>query len=734
MKLKLKLSIMVIAIMAGVVAGIAMLLLKEASDISIELSREGIAHLTDEQAAYWKGREDGHVRVLRNLANIMGDYQDMPVEIRRDRFDSMLLGTVTSEPTWMLIYTIWKPNAVDGMDNQYIGRPGSTATGQYTMTYSKEGGQVVARAGDQEMIASSMEWFNGPDSRKDRVDHPMARVIDGKSVYTFIMAVPIISTRTNQVVGTVGCLLGIDQVQATLAETIRENEIISAMSIYSSNGFILASYQPDRIGKKLVDVDVIYGDKINEANQAVKQGDSFDCTSYSPVLKDNVFIDISPFAIGESDTTWSVMIAATENYVLAPVVKITRFTVILAVIVIILVAIAIYFVLHFTTKPIVTVTDTLKDIAEGEGDLTRNIIIKSKDETGDLARYFNQTLDKIKKLVLSIKKEAAGLSEIGSDLASNMNETAAAINEITANIQSIKGRVINQSASVSETHATMEQLTGNIKKLDGHVDNQTTHVSQVSAAIEQMVANIRSVTDTLVKNATNVKALRDASEVGRNGLQEVSQDIQEIARESEGLLEINSVMENIASQTNLLSMNAAIEAAHAGEAGKGFAVVADEIRKLAESSGEQSKTIGTVLKKIKESIDKITTSTENVLNKFGAIDSNVKVVAEQEENIRNAMEEQGAGSKQILEGVGQVNEVTQQVKGGSHEMLDGAKEVIQESENLEKVTQEITAGMNEMATGADQINVAVHHVNEISSKNREGIEILMREVSRFKVD
>jgi methyl-accepting chemotaxis protein len=222
--------------------------------------------------------------------------------------------------------------------------------------------------------------------------------------------------------------------------------------------------------------------------------------------------------------------------------------------------------------------------------------------------------------------------------------------------------------------------------------------------------------------------------VGRTGLQDVATDIQEIARESEGLMEINGVMQNIASQTNLLSMNAAIEAAHAGDAGKGFAVVADEIRKLAESSGVQSKTISNVLKKIKSSIDKITKSTENVLNRFGAIDSSVRTVAQQEEVIRNAMEEQGEGSKQVLQSAGDLNGITQQVKSGSEEMLEGSREVMNESRNLEKMTQEITSGMNEMASGADQINVAVSHVNEISGKNREGIETLIREVSRFKVE
>jgi methyl-accepting chemotaxis protein len=280
----------------------------------------------------------------------------------------------------------------------------------------------------------------------------------------------------------------------------------------------------------------------------------------------------------------------------------------------------------------------------------------------------------------------------------------------------------------------MEQITVNINKLNGHVEKQHASIAQSSSAIEQMLANIHSVTQTLVKNADNVSELSAVSEVGRTGLSEVVANIQEIARDSEGLLEINSVMQNIASQTNLLSMNAAIEAAHAGEAGRGFAVVADEIRKLAENSSKQSKTISDVLKKIKASIDKITHSTDSVLQKFEAIDSSIKTVALQEENIRSAMEEQGHGSKQILEAIGQVNDISQQVKTVSQEMLEGAKEVIREADNLEKSTQEITGGVNEMASGANQINTAVNHINDLSARNREYIGLLAKEVSRFKVE
>ena len=382
--------------------------------------------------------------------------------------------------------------------------------------------------------------------------------------------------------------------------------------------------------------------------------------------------------------------------------------------------------------PIKQAFNVLENIAKG--DLTGHIDIKGKDELAQMMRAIAKTQDSIKNMIINIKKESSTLSDIGNNLASNMIQTASAVNQINANIQNIKTRVINQSASVSETHATMGQLTENIKKLDDHVDNQNSHVSQASAAIEKMAANIQSVTSTLVRNSENVHALKYASEIGRGGLQEVESDIKEISKESEGLLEINSVMQNIASQTNLLSMNAAIEAAHAGEAGKGFAVVADEIRKLAENSSGQSKTIGAVLKKIKQSIDKITLSTENVLNKFEAIDASVNIVAEQEDNIRSSMEEQGQGSKRILESIRDVNDLTRKVDEGSEEMIKGAQEVIRESENLEKVTQDIESGMNDMASSADHVNSAVNHVNEISLKNREAVDVLMKEVSLFTVE
>jgi CheY-like chemotaxis protein len=249
-----------------------------------------------------------------------------------------------------------------------------------------------------------------------------------------------------------------------------------------------------------------------------------------------------------------------------------------------------------------------------------------------------------------------------------------------------------------------------------------------------MIANINSVTRTLIENTKNVDELSGASENGKSGVQTVAEKIQEIARDSEGLLEINSVMENIASQTNLLSMNAAIEAAHAGEAGKGFAVVADEIRKLAESSGEQSKTTTTMLKKIKSSIDSITALSNDVLSRFEVIDTGVKTVSQHEQNIRSSMEEQEVGGQQLLQSIARLKELSVSVEKGSSDMMTTSSDLIMHTNDLIKNSNDTINGMNEMLNGAmQQIRTAVTHINEMSVENSKNFEDLKLETNKFKV-
>ncbi|MCL2558192.1 MAG: methyl-accepting chemotaxis protein [Treponema sp.] len=432
-------------------------------------------------------------------------------------------------------------------------------------------------------------------------------------------------------------------------------------------------------------------------------------------------------------TDWSSVIVCPAEDFYTATRRLGRTNLIVGALVTALLGAGVSVVILRMSKHIGKVANTLKDISHGEGDLTGVIPEAGNDEISKMSHYFNETTKKIRGMIIRILGNARALSDNGTQLASGMTQTKEAMNDIYSNIVSIKDRIVSQSASVTETNATMESITLNINLLNDHVERQAADILRSSSSIEQLLANVNSVTQTLVKNSESVQELTGASEVGRTGLLNVVSDIREIARESEGLLEINSVMENIAGQTNLLSMNAAIEAAHAGESGRGFAVVAGEIRKLAESSTAQSQMVGNVLKKIKKSFDKITSSTDKVLKNFEEIETRVKTVAEQEESIRRAMEEQNDGSRQIMDALGGVNETTQKVKSVAGVMLVGAKDVLAEAASLERATVEIATGVNEMSQGAEGINTAMALVNDLSLKNRGYIETLVTEVSRFKV-
>jgi methyl-accepting chemotaxis protein len=704
----------------GMIVVISVVLIYRASTIQKVSAMENMQNIAGINAKDIQRSFERYMDIIRTISQIMNSFPDVDADKRRDSYNETMYGVLESNSDFVSIYTAWKPDAIDENDREYADTPGTDSSGQYITMYTRESGSIAMLPyPDYKDALLKLDQY-------ETISNPVNTVVQGENTFTVDMRIPII--RQGAIYGLVGVTVVVTPLQAVVENLKPYGTGLAA--IYSNDGTIAAHYDARLRGSKFQtsSIETLGQQGVNAVTESIRT------VTPETISTGQMLFAMYPFRVGETTTAWVVIISVPRNTIMAEVNSLILFTVVFGFIAIIAMGISIYLASGGIVKPILGIVGMLKDISEGEGDLTKRLNVKSKDEIGETAHYFNLTIDKIRSLVVIIKQQSAALLGIGNDLASNMSETAAAVNQIASHIQSIKGQTVNQSASVTETNSTMGQITDNIEQLTGHIENQSKNIARSSTAIEEMVANITSVTQTLVRNGENVKRLADASEIGRNGLQDVATDIQGIARESEGLLEITEVMENIASQTNLLSMNAAIEAAHAGESGKGFAVVADEIRKLAESSGEQSKTIAGVLKKIKESIDKIMKSTDSVLNRFEAIDKGVKTVADQEENIRRFMEEQNSGSQQILQSIGQLNEITKLVETSSEEMRVGSKEVISESKSLAGLTGEITNGMNEMASGADQINVAVNRVTEISVENKKHIDTLVNEISKFKVE
>ncbi|QEK01864.1 HAMP domain-containing protein [Treponema phagedenis] len=442
--------------------------------------------------------------------------------------------------------------------------------------------------------------------------------------------------------------------------------------------------------------------------------------------------EIASFAKMQN-TGWTVIISA-PVYEFMGTIKTLRATIAVTGSIILLIALgSVFFTAHTIIKPITATVNALRNIAQGDGDLTVYLPVTGNDEVTDLADYFNQTIKKIGESVKQVAENTNSMQNIGTELSSNMTETASAVYQISTNIDGVKQQALTQAASVTETVATIEEIIRTIKQLDSSIENQAASVSESSSAIKQMVANIGSITQTLEKTNSAINNLATATSEGQDTII-ISNDVtQKIAEESGALLEASAVIQHIASQTNLLAMNAAIEAAHAGDSGKGFAVAADEIRKLAEESSGQGKAIATTLKTLSGEIDILSSSAEKVKETFNVIFKLSGEVKNTSNRLMQAMMEQEIGSGEVLPAIEGINNITAEVKDGSTEMLKGGESIALEMQKLNNLTRVITDSMDEMASGAIQINNAVQEVNEITQKNKESIEKLATEVKKFKV-
>ena len=421
---------------------------------------------------------------------------------------------------------------------------------------------------------------------------------------------------------------------------------------------------------------------------------------------------------------------AAIDRVISTAIKITAsFMLGILLVVCVVAAVIILRLLH----PLKGVKDTLHEISSGEADLTKRIPLKTHDEIGEVVIGFNTFAEKLQHIVREMKGSKDTLDVTGESLLSSTEETASSITEILANIDSIHKQINEQKASVDQTAGAVDEISANIVSLNTMIEHQSLGVNQASAAVEEMIGNISSVNGSMEKMSGAFQDLARNSQNGFTKLQDVHDKIQLIEGQSQLLQEANTAIASIASQTNLLAMNAAIEAAHAGEAGKGFAVVADEIRKLSETSTTQSKTIGTQLSQIQEAIKNVVTASNEASDAFSIVSKELDATDQLVIQIKSAMEEQNEGSRQITEALKIMNDSTVEVRDASKEMNEGNKVILEEVQHLQDTTGVMKASMDEMHIGAQKINETGTALSDISSKVEESIKRMGSQVDQFKV-
>lgn len=384
-------------------------------------------------------------------------------------------------------------------------------------------------------------------------------------------------------------------------------------------------------------------------------------------------------------------------------------------------------------KPLKSLIKAVENLSSGEADLSYRMPIKGNGELTKISAHINNFVAKLQRIISELRTAQESLSIIGEGLGTSSEESASATAQIMANIQGIKNQSEHQAESVERTSSILLSSNNSFGVLANLIDEQVESISESAASIQEMINNISAVNSSVDSMTKSFNDLTITVSDGQKKLVTVDENVKEISELSKKLVDANNIISKISKQTNLLAMNAAIEASHAGEAGKGFSVVADEIRKLAETSAEQTRRISAELEEITDSIEAVVVSSSESNEAFNDIvrsigDTNLLI-----QKIQDAMELQNEASKQVLESLNGMQNQTTQVDEKSKTLVENLEQVNLEMDNVTQISSTIFGSMDEMAHGSTEINTAAQKVSEMAIQTRENIESMTNLLGQFKI-
>ena len=570
------------------------------------------------------------------------------------------------------------------------------------------------------------EWFQSARKGKYVITEPALSSVERK--YLFIVAIPVRDLQ-GKIVGVINATILGDALSNLISDII-VGETGTAYLV-SASGTVLGNRRPEILYKSMY--SEIIGSDTNTYAQFLKQALASHKSSVNVSEIKGVKYISAVASMRYAD--WTLLLTAPVSEFMAENVTnlIKTFVIIALCQLIIAIALGVLIARNIT-RPINHVIDALKNIAQGEGDLTIELPASGKDETSVLSSYFNQTILKLKNSIQKVGADSREMKSVGSDLESNMMSVSEVVSNITAGIEDLKKRFVEQEESVSGTAAAIEHIIKTLRGLDESIGQQAAMITESSTSFDKMSHSIDTVGENVVETREAIRNLSAATNDGRETLAKANEVSQRISDASGDLIEAGAVIENIASQTNLLAMNAAIEAAHAGEAGKGFAVVASEIRKLAEESSAQGKKISITLKNLSAEIKALADSASGAVEKFNIISGYSKGLSSSIEGVVQAMDEQEENGKIIWGIINDVTGVTNEVKSGSGDMLADGEKVVSATKRLDDLTRILRENIENIASQTELINEAAQESLEIAVKNKQSIDGLVLEVGKFKTE
>lgn len=407
---------------------------------------------------------------------------------------------------------------------------------------------------------------------------------------------------------------------------------------------------------------------------------------------------------------------------------------IVAVVSLALIIVVVFGIAALLTKPLRTVSDRIGEAAAGGGDLTMEIFYRSKDEVGELVANFNAFLASLRELIRSVKSSSRESGEQTVDVEASTEESVAAAQEISATTASVRSRMERLRDAVIGASDQAKSMEREMEALDDQVQQQSSATEESTASIEEMIASLGNTAKTVGEKKELVQQLHQRAQEGRGRTAASREEIASISALTAEISEISGVIAKITAQTNLLSMNAAIEAAHAGSAGKGFAVVADEIRRLAEDASKNQAGIGDLVKKIIARIDAADRASSENVNTFQTIYTDVASVHGAFEEFSQTIQELSTGSDQVLRAMEALRDSATSVKESGGSMRESVRAIATSLEESASATAEVVAAMQEIDTGTGEISEALQHVSQLVQEMSRKSGELRSLVEQFSTD